>query len=604
MKVLILGYGFVGKATYLLNNKDIEFFIFDIDKKLCKPSDLDENNLKEFSSKMDLIFISLPTPSNIDGTCYTKIIDNYIKILCHPFIIIRSTVPIGYCDSNSVFFMPEFLTEKNWTEDFINNSYWMFGVYENSSTEIQFEFKKKIKYLINSAYNNKCIVSNNIIFENNKEMEMNKLIRNTFLSSKVSYFNEIYDLSVALKIDYNKVIELVKLDDRIGNTHMMCPGHDLKRGFGGTCFPKDTSSLYFQLMKNNIPSFILHACMDRNENHDRKERDWLQDINRTNVSNNMSKVILVTGGAGFLGRHLCKKLLTESSNKVICLDNLITGSYSNIEEFISNDNFRFVQFDIQYKMFFPHIDEIYHLACIASPDKYKKYSIETLTTCFQGTKNILELAKTHKAKVLYTSTSEVYGDPLIHPQIEEYFGNVNTLGERSCYDEGKRVAETLVYEYHHKFDVDCKIVRLFNTYGPYMNLNDGRVITNFINCILQNKELVIYGDGSQTRSFCFVDDMIIGLVNMMKSQEFGPINLGNPDCEFTLNYLVQIFEEIIQKKLQVKHIDFTENDPKMRRPDIEKAKNKLDFNPKISIKDGLVKTIDFFVKNEEINYVK
>ena len=310
----------------------------------------------------------------------------------------------------------------------------------------------------------------------------------------------------------------------------------------------------------------------------------------------MNKIILITGGAGFLGHHLCKKLLKYTSNKIICLDNLITGSYSNIEEFINNPNFEFIHFDIINELFFSHIDEIYHLACIASPDKYKQYSIETLSTCFQGTKNVLELAKKHKAKILFTSTSEIYGDPLIHPQIEEYFGNVNTVGERSCYDEGKRVAETLLYEYRKKFNLDCKIVRLFNTYGPYMSLNDGRIITNFINQIIQEKELIIYGDGNQTRSFCYVDDMIDGIIKVMDSNQSGPINLGNPYCEFSINELVQIFEKVLDKKLMVKYIDFTENDPKMRKPDIEKAKKFVNFNPQIDILEGIIMTMKYFIK--------
>ena len=245
---------------------------------------------------------------------------------------------------------------------------------------------------------------------------------------------------------------------------------------------------------------------------------------------------------------------------------------------------------------FPHIDEIYHLACIASPDKYKKYSIETLVTSFTGTKNILDLAKKHNAKILFTSTSEVYGDPLVHPQPEEYFGNVNTVGERSCYDEGKRVAESLIYEYRNKFGLDLKIVRLFNTYGPYMDLNDGRVITNFINQIMKEQNLKIYGDGTQTRSFCYVDDMIQGLVSMMESTETGPINLGNPNCEFTLNELVAVFEKVVSKKLNVDYSEATENDPKQRKPVIDKAHRLLGFDPKIKLEEGIQKTMSFFEK--------
>lgn len=318
----------------------------------------------------------------------------------------------------------------------------------------------------------------------------------------------------------------------------------------------------------------------------------------------LDKVILITGGAGFLGRHLCKKLLEEENriNTIICVDNLITGNKSNIEEFINNPYFIFIQEDIINihqkinKEIFDQIDEIYHLACIASPDKYKKYSIETLITCFEGTKNVLELAKEYNAKILFTSTSEVYGDPLVHPQIEEYYGNVNTVGERSCYDEGKRVGETLLYEYRKKHNVDTKIVRLFNTYGPYMDLKDGRVITNFIQQIINNRDLIIYGNGEQTRSFCYVDDMIDGLIKMMDNNESGPINLGNPNCEFTLNQLVLLFEEIIGYKLNVIHINSTENDPKQRKPNIKKANQRLGFDPKVDIVEGLKRTIMFFIQ--------
>jgi UDP-glucuronate decarboxylase len=310
----------------------------------------------------------------------------------------------------------------------------------------------------------------------------------------------------------------------------------------------------------------------------------------------MDKYILVTGGAGFLGRNLCKKLLENKRNKIICMDNLITGDENNISEFKNNPNFTFVQYDVTNTINFPKINEIYHLACIASPDKYKLYSIETLKTCFIGTLNILELAKQHNAKVLFTSTSEIYGDPNVHPQPEEYYGNVNTMGERSCYDEGKRICETLIYEYRRKFRLDIKIVRLFNTYGPYMDINDGRVITNFIKQILIGQKLRIYGDGSQTRSFCYVDDLIIGIVAMMNSQEYGPFNLGNPYCEFTLNELVCIFEKIIDRKLEVEYLKSTENDPKQRKPIISKAQLKLGFEPYTTIEEGIQKTIDYFIQ--------
>ena len=317
----------------------------------------------------------------------------------------------------------------------------------------------------------------------------------------------------------------------------------------------------------------------------------------------MVKNILITGGAGFLGRHLCNRLLQDKTNKVICIDNLITGHIHNIHEFLLTPNKRFVFIekditDDNFVMFMREMninfDEIYHLACIASPPKYKAYAIETLMTSFMGTKNILDLARGFKSKMLFTSTSEVYGDPLVHPQPEDYFGNVNSFGERSCYDEGKRVAESLIYEYKRNYGLDIKIVRIFNTYGPYMDIDDGRVITNFIKQILDNKPLVIYGDGTQGRSFCYVDDMINGLYGLMNSIHQGPMNIGNPYTEFTLNELVTHFEELVEQKLEVSYIEATANDPKQRRPVIDKAITCLNWKPKIELKAGLEKTMEYF----------
>jgi UDP-glucuronate decarboxylase len=316
------------------------------------------------------------------------------------------------------------------------------------------------------------------------------------------------------------------------------------------------------------------------------------------------KHILVTGGAGFLGSNLCKYLLEDPENYVYCLDNLVTGYMKNIEDCRLNERFHFSKYDITCSTLlkdldYVKLDEIYHLACIASPPKYKQYSIETLTTSFEGTKNMLELAKKTNAKLLFTSTSEVYGDPLVHPQPEEYFGNVNTVGERSCYDEGKRVAETLIYEYRRLYGIDAKIVRLFNTYGPFMDLDDGRVITNFIKQILDNKALVIYGNGQQTRSFCYVDDTIEGMFKMMKSTEWGPINIGNPNTEFTLNILVEIFEKLMGKKLNVTYIGATENDPKQRKPVIDRGRTLLGWVPRVGIEEGLTKTCEYFTSRDK-----
>lgn len=583
MNILIIGFGFVGKALYVLNNDDITINIYDINKELCVPHDI---NLQNAISVASLVFVNIPTPLNIDGTCYTKLIDDLLNTIKHPHIVIRSTIPIGYADSKKVFFMPEFLTEKNWKTDFIECKNWIFGIYSDCDEDVKNTFISKVNTLFYLAHKNKKIHHNNLIFCNNKEAEMTKLIKNTFLSTKVSYFNEMYDLALKLNVNYNKVIELVQTDERIGTSHMMCPCGD-KRGYGGTCFPKDTNSLYYQFASNGLKSNILEANLIRNETIDRIERDWLGDVNRTNVNDNKYKIILITGGAGFIGRHLCKKMLETPTNKVICLDNLITGNKNNILEFIDNPNFKFLKFDITNALFLPHVDEIYHLASLASPEKYKKYPIETIMVNFQGTKNVLDLAKFHNAKILLTSTSETYGDPLVHPQSEEYYGNVNTVGERSCYDESKRLAETLMYEYNKQYGLNTKIVRIFNTYGTFMDKNDGRVITNFISKIENDEPVNIYGDGTQTRSFCFIDDMIDGLIKMMNSDEHGPINLGNPNCEFTLLKLIDVLKEIYNKNIDIVYLEKTENDPQCRKPIISKAIEKLNWYPMVDLKNGL-----------------
>ena len=311
------------------------------------------------------------------------------------------------------------------------------------------------------------------------------------------------------------------------------------------------------------------------------------------------KTIVVTGGAGFIGSNLCSYLINQSpNNHVVCVDNMITGSRDNLSELLEHPQFTLIEHDVCAKMDFGemHIDEIYHLASIASPEKYKKYAVETLLTSINGTQRILELCISHKCKMLFTSTSEVYGDPLVNPQPEEYYGNVNTVGERSCYDEGKRVAETLIYEYRKKHGLDLKIARLFNTYGPKMDLNDGRVITNFIRQIKNGNPVEIYGDGSQTRSFCYIDDMIRGLVAFMAAgpEVNGPMNLGNPDCEFTMNQLVSVFEAALSSTVSVVHLPKTQDDPMCRKPVIVKAVGLIGFSCKIDLTEGIKRLWDYF----------
>ena len=323
------------------------------------------------------------------------------------------------------------------------------------------------------------------------------------------------------------------------------------------------------------------------------------------------KKIVVTGGAGFIGSNLCIFLINQSSeNYVICIDNMMTGSRENLRSLLypSHPRFKMIEYDIclpiDLTLLGEGVDEIYHLASIASPEKYKKYSVETLLTSINGTQKVLDYCVLYNCKMLFTSTSEVYGDPLVHPQPEEYYGNVNTVGERSCYDEGKRVAETLIYEYRKKFGLDLKIARLFNTYGPKMDLCDGRVITNFIRQIKKGEPIEIYGDGTQTRSFCYIDDMLHGLVAFMAANDevVGPMNLGNPDCEFTMNQLADTFTKVLktdvknkQYNFSVKYLPKTQDDPMCRKPVIEKAKSLIGFTCSVSLEDGIQRVWNYFL---------
>lgn len=308
------------------------------------------------------------------------------------------------------------------------------------------------------------------------------------------------------------------------------------------------------------------------------------------------KRILITGGAGFVGSHLCKRLLNEG-NEVICLDNYFTGAKKNIVELLDHPYFEMVRHDIT-EPYYAEVDEIYNLACPASPVHYQYNPIKTIKTSVLGAINVLGLAKRVKAKVLQASTSEVYGDPLVHPQTESYWGHVNPIGIRSCYDEGKRCAETLFMDYHNQNNVAIKIIRIFNTYGPNMNPVDGRVVSNFIVQALQGKDITIFGDGLQTRSFQYVDDLVEGMIRMMGSEPsfLGPVNLGNPN-EFTMLELANAIIELIGSKSKIIHMDLPQDDPKQRQPDISLAKEKLEgWEPKIQLREGLITTISYFDK--------
>ena len=307
------------------------------------------------------------------------------------------------------------------------------------------------------------------------------------------------------------------------------------------------------------------------------------------------KKILVTGGAGFIGSHLCKKLI-EQGNDVICIDNYFTGTKENIAELFNNPYFEAIRHDICFPLYV-EVDEIYNLACPASPIHYQHDPVQTTKTTVHGAINMLGLAKRVNARILQASTSEVYGDPAEHPQKEDYWGNVNPIGPRSCYDEGKRCAETLFFDYQRQHDLDIKVIRIFNTYGPNMHPNDGRVVSNFIVQALTNQDITVYGNGEQTRSFCYVDDLIDGMIKMMSSAKgiYGPTNLGNP-IEYKIIELAEMIIKLTNSKSKIINKNLPTDDPVRRKPDISRAKKDINWEPNIDVTDGLKKTIDYFKK--------
>ena len=309
----------------------------------------------------------------------------------------------------------------------------------------------------------------------------------------------------------------------------------------------------------------------------------------------MTQRILVTGGAGFLGSHLCR-LLLQDNNDVLCVDNYFTGSKQNISDLTAHPNFEVIRHDVTFPLYL-EVDQIYNLACPASPIHYQYDPVQTTKTSVHGAINMLGLAKRVNARILQASTSEVYGDPEVHPQTEDYWGRVNPIGVRACYDEGKRCAETLFFDYHRQHNVDIKVVRIFNTYGPNMNPDDGRVVSNFIVQALKGDDITIYGDGMQTRSFCYVDDMLSGMMGMMNSRDgfTGPVNIGNPK-EFTM---LELAEEVLKQvggRSKLVHLALPQDDPKQRKPDISLAQSELGWQPSIGLADGLVDTIAYFKK--------
>jgi len=305
------------------------------------------------------------------------------------------------------------------------------------------------------------------------------------------------------------------------------------------------------------------------------------------------KRVIVTGGAGFLGSHLCERLINDGHD-VLCVDNFYTGRRANIAHLLDNPNFEMMRHDITFPLYV-EVDEIYNLACPAAPIHYQFDPVATTKVSVHGAINMLGLAKRTKAKIFQASTSEVYGDPSVHPQTEDYWGNVNPIGVRSCYDEGKRCAETLFFDYHRQNQVDIKVARIFNTYGPRMHVNDGRVVSNFVVQALRGEDITIYGDGSQTRSFCYCDDLVEGFIRLMATEDAitGPMNLGNP-VEFTIKELAEIVVEMVNNGSKLVYKPLPSDDPKQRQPDISFAKKEIDWEPKIALRDGLEKTIAYF----------
>jgi UDP-glucuronate decarboxylase len=307
----------------------------------------------------------------------------------------------------------------------------------------------------------------------------------------------------------------------------------------------------------------------------------------------LEKRVLITGGAGFLGSHLCERLL-DNGSIILCVDNFFTGARRNIEHLLDHKHFEVIRHDVTFPLY-AEVDEIYNLACPASPIHYQHDPVQTTKTSVHGAINMLGLAKRLRAKILQASTSEVYGDPDVHPQREDYWGNVNPVGPRSCYDEGKRCAETLFFDYRRQTNLQIKVARIFNTYGPRMHPNDGRVVSNFIIQALLGRDITVYGEGLQTRSFCFVDDLIDGLIRLMDTSPdvTGPVNVGNP-AEFTIMELAQMTVSLIGSRSKIVHRPLPENDPKQRQPDISLAQQLLGWRPRIALKDGLAKTIAYF----------
>jgi UDP-glucuronate decarboxylase len=592
MRIGIIGNGFVGEATGLLACDDVELLVYDRDPTRCCPKGTTLQNMVQ----CELVFVCVPTPMNINGECQTGIVKQVVGELKElgkdtESIVVRSTVPPGTCDSVGSCFMPEFLTESKWGDDFYNCQHWVFGTPSNESHV----FETRITELFTKSYQAGRIKYNNLHFVRNSEAELLKYFRNTFLATKVSFCNEIEQYCRNKSIDYSAVRDLVALDPRFTRSHLDVPGPDGKRGYGGTCFPKDTNALCYEMSRVGVTPMVLGAVVTRNETIDRQEKDWTSNLNRAVVTHQSRRTIMVTGGAGFIGNHLCRNLLEDPDNFVICVDSFVSGNRENIKDLETSRRFILYEHDIiqPIRLNLSSLDQIYHLACVASPPLYQQDPIHTTQTCVTGTVNMLEVAKRYGAKLLLTSTSEVYGDPETEVQSESYRGNVNCHGPRSCYDEGKRTAESLVMDYHRVYSLDISIARIFNTYGPKMNPYDGRVVSNFIRQCLAGDPITIYGGGTQTRSFCYVTDTVRGLKDLMESKVTDPVNIGNPE-NYNIQQLAEMIRKLTESHSEIVYKDLPEDDPRHRKPDITKAIDLLGWKPEVNVKTGLELIISSF----------
>ena len=595
MEIGIVGAGFVGKATGLLACPGVKVKVFDKNPALCSPGVANMGSLRG----CDLVFVAVPTPAKADASVDLRIVESVVGELQKECggstrIVVRSTVPPGTCDRLSCFFMPEFLTEKNWRQDFKDCEHWVFGEPAACTEEAVAAFRQLVGRAFTAAKEHGVIKHDKLHFVSAKSAEATKYFRNCFLAMKVGFANEMYKYCCAAGIDYTSAASLTALDPRIGSSHLTVPGPDGKRGYGGTCFPKDTNGLCTEMEKHGTEPVLMRALIQRNEQIDRPALDWKSDVGRA-VSVAPLPAVLVAGGCGFIGSHLCRHILDrQKESLVVCVDDLSTGRHSNIADLTSNPRFVLVKRDIRLPLRLDLLDvrQVYNLACPASPPKYQTDPIRTAETCFIGTRNLLTLARTKKARFLQASTSEVYGDPEVTPQPETYRGSVSCTGPRACYDEGKRVAETLAFDFK-RAGTDVRVARIFNTYGVDMDPDDGRVVSTLVRQAQAGEPLTIHGDGTQTRSFCYVSDTVDALHRLMtlETPPDGPVNIGSQE-EIAVLQLAEVVKSVLGvPELGMVLAPRPEDDPSRRRPDTSVARRLLAWEPKVKLEEGLARMV-------------